>query len=174
MVDRTPLREVENYPPSCASLAPWALVAVIRGGSGGDARKRGGCRADAGPGALWDGVGVGANVVSPVFIGRREELASLASLLDRVDDGEPAFALIGGEAGIGKTRLSRELGRSPRSLLLGQRHLGGPVRGLPVNGQQRDHVELAGLGAGVHLVDVGRARGQADLRRLAEGQSRGA
>ncbi len=52
---------------------------------------------------------MGANVVSPVFIGRREELASLASLLDRVDDGEPAFALIGGEAGIGKTRLSREL-----------------------------------------------------------------
>ena len=66
-------------------------------------------RADAGRGGLWDGDRVGANVVSPVFIGRREELASLASLLERVNDGEPAFALIGGEAGIGKTRLSREL-----------------------------------------------------------------
>ena len=48
-------------------------------------------------------------MVSPVFIGRRAELASLASLLERVSAGEPAFALIGGEAGIGKTRLSREL-----------------------------------------------------------------
>jgi DNA-binding CsgD family transcriptional regulator len=58
---------------------------------------------------LWDGVRVGANVVSPVFIGRREELSSLASLLEGIQDGEPAFALIGGEAGIGKTRLTREL-----------------------------------------------------------------
>jgi len=47
--------------------------------------------------------------VSPVFIGRREELASLAGLLERAKAKEPAFALIGGEAGIGKTRLTREL-----------------------------------------------------------------
>jgi ATP/maltotriose-dependent transcriptional regulator MalT len=48
-------------------------------------------------------------VVSPVFIGRREELASLAALTKQVQSGEPAFALIGGEAGVGKTRLVREL-----------------------------------------------------------------
>jgi DNA-binding CsgD family transcriptional regulator len=49
------------------------------------------------------------SVVSPVFIGRREELASLATLLTQAADGVPGFALIGGEAGVGKTRLVREL-----------------------------------------------------------------
>jgi DNA-binding CsgD family transcriptional regulator/tetratricopeptide (TPR) repeat protein len=49
------------------------------------------------------------SVVSPVFIGRRKELASLAGLTKQVQSGEPAFALIGGEAGVGKTRLVREL-----------------------------------------------------------------
>ena len=52
---------------------------------------------------------MGGSVVSPVFIGRQEELASLAALLERAKEKEPAFALIGGEAGIGKTRLTREL-----------------------------------------------------------------
>jgi DNA-binding CsgD family transcriptional regulator/tetratricopeptide (TPR) repeat protein len=52
---------------------------------------------------------VGANVVSPVFIGRRDELASLAGQLARASANDPAFALIGGEAGVGKTRLTREL-----------------------------------------------------------------
>jgi DNA-binding CsgD family transcriptional regulator len=49
------------------------------------------------------------SVVSPVFIGRREEVAALAALLDRAKAKDPAFALIGGEAGVGKTRLLREL-----------------------------------------------------------------
>src|ERR1700759_1261776 len=49
------------------------------------------------------------SVVSPVFIGRREELASLTALIKQVQSGEPAFALVGGEAGGGKTRLVREL-----------------------------------------------------------------
>jgi DNA-binding CsgD family transcriptional regulator/tetratricopeptide (TPR) repeat protein len=50
-----------------------------------------------------------ASVVSPVFVGRQDEIAALTALLDRVQDGEPAFALIGGEAGVGKTRLIGEL-----------------------------------------------------------------
>ena len=58
---------------------------------------------------VWDSAGVGGNVVSPVFIGRREELASLAGPLDLVMVQRPAFALIGGEAGVGKTRITREL-----------------------------------------------------------------
>jgi predicted ATPase/DNA-binding CsgD family transcriptional regulator len=58
---------------------------------------------------VWDRVIVGANVVSPVFIGRREELTSLARQLERAKAKDPAFALIGGEAGVGKTRLTREL-----------------------------------------------------------------
>src|SRR6185437_3031169 len=59
--------------------------------------------------AVWDRVSVGANVVSPVFIGRREELASLTRQLAGARANAPAFALIGGEAGVGKTRLAREL-----------------------------------------------------------------
>ena len=50
-----------------------------------------------------------ANVVSPVFIGRQDEMRSLESLLGRARAGDAAFALIGGEAGVGKTRLVREL-----------------------------------------------------------------
>jgi DNA-binding CsgD family transcriptional regulator/tetratricopeptide (TPR) repeat protein len=51
---------------------------------------------------------VSANVVSPLFIGRRDEMRSLERLVDRARSGDAAFALIGGEAGVGKTRLVRE------------------------------------------------------------------
>jgi predicted ATPase len=50
-----------------------------------------------------------ADVQSPVFVGRREEMASLTALLDRARQGEPAIALIAGEAGVGKTRIVSEL-----------------------------------------------------------------
>ena len=49
------------------------------------------------------------DVVSPVLIGRGEELAVLAAALDRALAGETGFVLLGGEAGVGKTRLLREL-----------------------------------------------------------------
>jgi predicted ATPase len=49
------------------------------------------------------------SVVGPVFIGRRREMASLCVPLERTQDGEPAIALVGGEAGVGKTRLVGEL-----------------------------------------------------------------
>ncbi len=52
---------------------------------------------------------MGVGVVSPVFIGRRQEVASLAALIGRAQAGEPAFALVSGEAGVGKTRLVSEL-----------------------------------------------------------------
>ena len=46
------------------------------------------------------------------FVGREEELAGLQTLLDEaVDDRAPRFALIVGEAGIGKSRLLAELAR---------------------------------------------------------------
>ena len=48
------------------------------------------------------------SVVSPVFIGRHGEMASLAVLRGQAQAREPAFALVGGEAGVGKTRLVRE------------------------------------------------------------------
>jgi hypothetical protein len=49
------------------------------------------------------------SVVSPVFIGRQAELARGTALMERARAGEPAFLPIGGEAGVGKTRLIREL-----------------------------------------------------------------
>src|SRR5712691_7810045 len=49
------------------------------------------------------------DVVSPVLIGRGEELAVLAAALDRALAGETGFVLLGGEACVGKTRLLREL-----------------------------------------------------------------
>jgi predicted ATPase len=39
------------------------------------------------------------------FVGRTQELARLRELLARAADGQPLVALIGGEAGVGKTRL---------------------------------------------------------------------
>ncbi|MBO3747445.1 AAA family ATPase [Streptosporangiaceae bacterium NEAU-GS5] len=50
-----------------------------------------------------------AMAVSPVFVGRREELATLANEVARARAGHACFVLIGGEAGIGKTRLVDEV-----------------------------------------------------------------
>ncbi|MCX5526701.1 AAA family ATPase [Streptomyces bobili] len=46
--------------------------------------------------------------VSPVFVGRADELATLNDALVRASAGEPQALLIGGEAGVGKTRLVEE------------------------------------------------------------------
>ena len=43
------------------------------------------------------------------FVGRTEELARLRDLLARAAAGEPLVAVIGGEAGVGKTRLADQL-----------------------------------------------------------------
>jgi DNA-binding CsgD family transcriptional regulator/tetratricopeptide (TPR) repeat protein len=43
------------------------------------------------------------------FVGRTQELARLRELLARAAVGEPLIALIGGEAGVGKTRLVEQL-----------------------------------------------------------------
>ncbi|MFE7193195.1 AAA family ATPase [Kitasatospora sp. NPDC057541] len=46
--------------------------------------------------------------VSPVFVGRDPELTDLMDALHRAGRGEPQTVLIGGEAGVGKTRLLEE------------------------------------------------------------------
>ncbi|MFB7596854.1 AAA family ATPase [Streptomyces sp. NPDC056160] len=46
--------------------------------------------------------------VSPVFVGRANELDTLHEALTRANAGEPRALLIGGEAGVGKTRLIEE------------------------------------------------------------------
>ena len=52
--------------------------------------------------------------VSPVFVGRSEELELAASVLDRVGVGGATHLLISGEAGVGKTRFSDEVSRLAR------------------------------------------------------------
>ena len=46
--------------------------------------------------------------VSPVIIGRSTELDRLEAVFRDTRDGDPAIVLVGGEAGVGKTRLARE------------------------------------------------------------------
>ncbi|MGW7167505.1 helix-turn-helix transcriptional regulator [Streptomyces sp. NPDC054884] len=46
--------------------------------------------------------------VSPVFVGRSDELGILHDALSRAAAGEPQALLVGGEAGVGKTRLVEE------------------------------------------------------------------
>ncbi|MDJ0379511.1 helix-turn-helix transcriptional regulator [Streptomyces sp. G-G2] len=52
--------------------------------------------------------GVETRSVSPVFVGRADELAVLVDALNRADGQEPQALLIAGEAGVGKTRLTEE------------------------------------------------------------------
>ncbi|GAA0974526.1 LuxR family transcriptional regulator [Acrocarpospora macrocephala] len=52
-----------------------------------------------------------AVVVSPVFVGRQEELVSLAAEVTRAEKGLSGFVLVGGEAGVGKSRLIQEAAR---------------------------------------------------------------
>lgn len=52
--------------------------------------------------------GVETRSVSPVFVGRADELSILTDALTRAAGQEPQALLIGGEAGVGKTRLTEE------------------------------------------------------------------
>jgi DNA-binding CsgD family transcriptional regulator/tetratricopeptide (TPR) repeat protein len=58
---------------------------------------------------------VAASLVSPVMVGRQAESEQLDRALARVLGGEPATVLVGGEAGVGKTRLIGELVLRARS-----------------------------------------------------------
>jgi len=68
--------------------------------------------ATAGPAGVSEGDGiledVSARMRSPVLVGRSEELAVLDAALDLARAGRPSTVLVGGEAGIGKTRLVTE------------------------------------------------------------------
>ena len=57
---------------------------------------------------------------SPVFIGRRSELSRLRAAFERAATGQPQSVLLGGEAGVGKTRLVEEFAeQSGAALALG-------------------------------------------------------
>ena len=60
------------------------------------------------PGGMLEAVS-NQSAVSPVFVGRTEELSTLTDALRGAAAGTPQALLLGGEAGIGKTRLLEEL-----------------------------------------------------------------
>jgi len=76
-----------------------------------------------GPGAGDNRGEMGGRMASPTFVGRVEELQVLDAARRRAADGEPAVVLVGGEAGVGKTRLVAEL--SSRCVADGTRVLVG-------------------------------------------------
>jgi DNA-binding CsgD family transcriptional regulator/tetratricopeptide (TPR) repeat protein len=74
---------------------------------------------------------MGGRVASPTLVGRVEELGVLEAAQGRAANGEPAVVLVGGEAGIGKTRLVAEL--ADRHRVAGARVLAGGC--LPAGGE---------------------------------------
>jgi tetratricopeptide (TPR) repeat protein len=77
---------------------------------------------------------MGGRVASLTFVGRVEELGILEAAQERAGNSEPAVVLVGGEAGVGKTRLVSELAgrcraKGARVLVGGCLPLGG--EGLP-------------------------------------------
>ena len=66
---------------------------------------------------------MGGRGASPTFFGRIGELQTLEAARVRAADGEPAVVLVGGEAGVGKTRLVAEL--TSRCATEGMRVLAG-------------------------------------------------
>ena len=61
-------------------------------------------------------MGVVSNgAANSVLVGRARELAALDAALGRVREGRPSAVLIGGEAGVGKSRLVSEFGARARA-----------------------------------------------------------
>jgi DNA-binding CsgD family transcriptional regulator/tetratricopeptide (TPR) repeat protein len=60
------------------------------------------------------GPAMSARLSSPILIGRRPQMTTLETALERAEDGAPTVVLVGGEAGIGKSRLVGELASRAR------------------------------------------------------------
>jgi DNA-binding CsgD family transcriptional regulator len=67
---------------------------------------------------------VASRVSSPVFVGRAAELDELVAAMAQAREGAPSLVLVGGEAGVGKSRLASELtaraGAEGDRILVGQ------------------------------------------------------
>jgi DNA-binding CsgD family transcriptional regulator/tetratricopeptide (TPR) repeat protein len=119
---------------------------------------------------------------SPVLVGRAAQMAALEAALETVRQGEPAAVLIGGEAGMGKTRLIGEFTAAARGA--GVRVLTGACLELGADGlpyspftamlrdlvREADPNEIAGLlrGSGRAARELSRL-----LPELAAGRSSG-
>ena len=73
-----------------------------------------------------------ARVSSPSLVGRADQLSALEAALARVRSGEPSAVLVGGEAGVGKSRLVNEF--TERSRQAGARVLVGGCLQLGADG----------------------------------------
>ena len=104
----------------------------------------------------------------PAFVGRGVELHLLDDALDAMIDGRPATILVGGDAGIGKTRLVEELRERAR----GRGALAATGVCVPAEGGL-PYAPIVGI-----LRDVARQRGDSEggdlLGRLADGLGFGA
>ena len=58
---------------------------------------------------------MGVTLISPVLVGREAELAVLTGAVERAAAGDAAVVIVGGEAGVGKTRLVEEVAKRARS-----------------------------------------------------------
>ncbi len=111
------------------------------------------------PGPARHTGGMGFRVSCPDFVGRADELDVLTAVLDGVAGGQAATVVIGGEAGIGKTRLLDEFcERAVGSHLLVARGCCVPIEGGglpygPVLGIVRDLVGQVGESAAAGLLD---------------------
>src|ERR1700728_317082 len=108
---------------------------------------------------------------SPVLVGRAAEMAALAAAFDAVRQGGPAALLIGGEAGVGKTRLISEFAGEARAagarvLIGGCLELGADgLRFGPFTAMLRDLVRDIGADELVGLLP-GSDRATRELARL--------
>ncbi|MBC6460102.1 helix-turn-helix transcriptional regulator [Actinomadura sp. HBU206391] len=116
------------------------------------------------------------SVVSPVFVGRKNELTVLTDVYAAVGRGTPATVLLGGEAGVGKTRLVNEF--VAQVTRTGEREVGRVLLGgclelssaglpyAPFTAMLRQLVRDIGLDEIAALMPGGTAR---DLARLLPG-----
>jgi len=111
-----------------------------------------------------------ARVSSPVFVGRRQELAVLEGALARATDGAGAVVLIGAEAGMGKSRLLAELSKqadaAAATMLIGEcLPLGeGELPYAPIVGALRSLLRARGE----HALSPGGSAGDQIVRLLPE------
>ncbi|WP_367185146.1 AAA family ATPase, partial [Trebonia sp.] len=115
--------------------------------------------------------GMSRRGTSPVLVGRAAEMAALEAAFETVRQGGPAALLVGGEAGVGKTRLLTEFTASARAA--GARVLAGGCLELgadglpfgPFTAMLRDLVREIGADEIVGMLP-GSARATRELARL--------
>jgi DNA-binding CsgD family transcriptional regulator/tetratricopeptide (TPR) repeat protein len=117
------------------------LSAVTSTEPSGNARERQPLSREADP--------VSFRVSSPTFVGRVEQLDALSAALDEASDGRATAVIVGGEAGIGKTRLVAEFAgraRTAGALVLtgGCAPIDGGLPYGPILGVLRDAVRQVG------------------------------